>query len=425
MAMNETGQSSAVMEEIDEDPAVSMVDVLREEEELEADANAVLGDSDATNCTYLMGYVPRQALYACLTCNTSEPSGICLACSYECHDGHELVELYTKRNFKCDCGNAKFKDFKCKLFQNKADYNVDNRYNQNFKGLYCTCQRPYPDPDDDIEDEMILCVVCEDWYHGRHLGLKDVPDTNSDTEMVCNVCMSKHDFLWTYAVLSSEVHKITVDDSNSDVDIVRERTGKEETDKTDNADNVGEGTRKKKTNKKDVTGSVLTEQDNIHDQNVCSTSKDGNNQKKQCQLIELSKRKVIHEDSAVFFTNGWRRKLCTCTDCNKMYLDRNIEFLTDENDTVESYELRGKQKSTPSSQYDKGLQALSNMDRVQQVEVLHGFNDLKTELSNYLKKFAENKKVVREEDIKEFFTTMEARKRQRKSSSDGMTYFCK
>lgn len=45
---NLTGESH------DEDPAISMIDVLREEEELEADANAVLGDSDATNCTYLM-----------------------------------------------------------------------------------------------------------------------------------------------------------------------------------------------------------------------------------------------------------------------------------------------------------------------------------------------------------------------------------
>jgi hypothetical protein len=33
--------------------------------------------------------------------------------------------------------------------------------------------------------------------------------------------------------------------------------------------------------------------------------------------------------------------------------------------------------------------------------------------------------VVREEDIREFFSTMEARKKQKTSSSDGMSYFCK
>ena len=42
-----------------------------------------------------------------------------------------------------------------------------NSYNHNFRGMYCTCGRPYPDPEDVIDDEMIQCVVCEDWYHGR------------------------------------------------------------------------------------------------------------------------------------------------------------------------------------------------------------------------------------------------------------------
>lgn len=42
----------------------------------------------------------RQALYACNTCTPKggEPSGVCLACSYKCHEGHDLFELYTKRS---------------------------------------------------------------------------------------------------------------------------------------------------------------------------------------------------------------------------------------------------------------------------------------------------------------------------------------
>ena len=51
------------------------------------------------------------------------------------------------------------------------------------------------------------------------------------------------------------------------------------------------------------------------------------------------------------------------------------------------------------------------------------YNDLRTELKDYLKKFVENGKVVREEDIKEFFSQMSARKRQK--TSGGMQYFCK
>lgn len=41
-----------------------------------------------------------------------------------------------------------------------------------------------------------------------------------------------------------------------------------------------------------------------------------------------------------------------------------------------------------------------------------GYNDMKEKLKDYLQKFAENRKVVREEDIREFFSQM-SRKRPR------------
>ena len=47
-----------------ENDEVSMVDVLDEDNELEAEANAVLGDSDDQNCTY--DKVWRIIVYECL-----------------------------------------------------------------------------------------------------------------------------------------------------------------------------------------------------------------------------------------------------------------------------------------------------------------------------------------------------------------------
>lgn len=84
----------------------------------------------------------------------------------------KIVELWTKRNFRCDCGNSKFGEFFCKLFPNKDIENVENSYNHNFKGSYCTCGRPYPDPDIEEQEEMIQCCICEDWFHEEHLGLE-------------------------------------------------------------------------------------------------------------------------------------------------------------------------------------------------------------------------------------------------------------
>ena len=65
------------------------------------------------------------------------------------------------------------------------------------------------------------------------------------------------------------------------------------------------------------------------------------------------------------------------------------------------------------TQYEKGMEELSKMDRVKQVEAIHGYNSMKSNLMEYLKKFAENGKVVRQEDIQEFFEQMKSNKRPR------------
>lgn len=133
--------------------SVTMLDVLNEEKEIEDETAAVLGGSDEKNCTYnqvinhprnpflsitasipFQGPVKRQALYSCLTCvpesktDVTKSCGVCLACSYACHENHELVELYTKRNFRCDCGTPKMGK-KCSL-EEKATDNEANEYNQ-------------------------------------------------------------------------------------------------------------------------------------------------------------------------------------------------------------------------------------------------------------------------------------------------------
>lgn len=53
------------------------------------------------------------------------------------------------------------------IFQIKSKLNAENKYNQNFDGVYCTCMRPYPDPEGLDNDEMLQCAICEDWYHSK------------------------------------------------------------------------------------------------------------------------------------------------------------------------------------------------------------------------------------------------------------------
>ncbi|XP_053925130.1 putative E3 ubiquitin-protein ligase UBR7 [Cuculus canorus] len=397
-----------------EEPVVSLAEVLAENEELEKEARAVLGGSDHERCSYAQGAVRRQALYACGTCTPpgAEPAGICLACSYECHGSHRLFELYTKRNFRCDCGNSKFKNLQCKLFPDKSKVNSGNKYNDNFYGLYCTCKRPYPDPEDEIPDEMIQCIVCEDWFHGRHLGAVP-PDSGDFHEMVCQTCMNHCPFLWAYASQLA-VPALTKMNSLEDEGIVLK---------------AEEGEEQKKEIKKEsgVEHQEMKEEKQMDQFNEPSTSSGSacpevvtKSEKPVCKLKELQSKQFLKKDTATFWPSNWRSKLCTCEECLKMYSELEVQFLTDECDTVLAYENKGT-SDQETERRDPLMDTLNSMNRVQQVELICEYNDLKTELTDYLRRFADEGTVVKREDIQHFFEEFQSRKRRR---TNRMQYYC-
>lgn len=347
--------SDKLAESVEDDNSVTMLDVLQVESQLEEDAYAVLGASDDQNCTYNKGYM-RQALYACKTCCSSKvQAAVCLACSFHCHEGHELVELYTKRHFRCDCGNTKFDGKQCNLEKLKSATNTENKYNQNFNGVYCVCARPYPDPEGD-EDDMLQCIICEDWYHLKHLECdNNAPADNAYDEMICAGCMREYNFLWKYATKYAVQKKA---DAKSDVSEKNE----------------------------EIDVSELP---------------------KGCQMPKFS---CADTKGSCFWVGGWRTALCTCDECKSLYNAKDIAFLLDPKDSVQAYEEAGKMNKQ-ESQYEKGMKALASMGHVQKLTAIEEYNNMKERLMQYLQKFAENKKVVREEDIKEFFSAMESKKR--------------
>ncbi|KAJ0026492.1 hypothetical protein NQD34_017492 [Periophthalmus magnuspinnatus] len=368
-----------------EEPVVSLVDVLEEDEELEEEASAVLGASDAEHCSYSQGYVKRQALYACGTCCPpgGAAAGVCLACSYKCHEGHQLYELYTKRNFRCDCGNSKFKDVTCKLNPDKEEMNSENKYSHNFFGLYCTCSRPYPDPEDEVEDQMIQCVVCEDWLHGRHLGAP-VPDSVELQELICESCMNHHQFLWTYAAhISDPAVKPDPDQTKAASEDPKQEPDAEPSCKRPRHQEDGEGPKEEEP------------------KGACRL--------KELQLIGQSRS----QSGATFWPSGWRSSLCTCSDCQKLLLKAGSLFLLDEGDTVLAYETKGKSLERTNQSADPLMSALDRLNRVQQLELIHEYNDLKTELKDFLQRFASEGKVVTPDDIRQFFEQQQNRKRHR------------
>lgn len=104
----------------------------------------------------------------------------------------------------------------------------------------------------------------------------------------------------------------------------------------------------------------------------------------------------------------------------EMYGELDVLFLTDECDTVLAYENKGKNDQA-TDRRDPLMDTLSSMNRVQQVELICEYNDLKTELKDYLKRFADEGTVVKREDIQQFFEEFQSKKRRR---VDGLQYYC-
>ncbi|EFX03090.1 metaphase-anaphase transition protein [Grosmannia clavigera kw1407] len=190
-------------------------DFIRSQMQLEADAREALPYSIET-CTKPLGRL-RQNVFACLTCNPppdnpdqayEKPAGICYACSVQCHGEHKLVEIFTKRNFTCDCGTTRFPDTSpCTLRINEETNtkgnvhsevpDAGNKYNHNFRNRFCGCACDY-DPFEQ-KGTMYQCLGLgthetggcgEDWWHpGCVVGLgpkwfEDVATAKEDEKSV-------------------------------------------------------------------------------------------------------------------------------------------------------------------------------------------------------------------------------------------------
>lgn len=367
--------------------SVTMLDVLDEEKEIQEETAAVLGGSDEKNCTYSKGAVKRQALYSCLTCvplakeDCTKACGVCLACSYACHEGHELVELYTKRNFRCDCGTPKMGKA-CSLEEKPAQDNETNSYNQNYAGLYCTCHRPYPDPEGTDEDEMIQCIVCEDWFHSLHLGTE--PSAAQDYgEMICGQCVERVSFLKDYTGLCvCSVSGTSADQSNVDLDVTTNSVAEEGKDEA-----VEESAPEAKRQKLDSE----TPEASASDSEKCRRPTNPGN----------------YTSGATYWPDNWRQQLCVCSECRSLYQSLGVEYLVDPEDTVKWYGDEGLKKlASKGSDYERGMRQLSSLDRVRQIDAITAYNKMKDRLKDYLNQFVASQQVVTEADIKRFFAQM-------------------
>lgn len=136
-----------------------------------------------------------------------------------------------------------------------------------------------------------------------------------------------------------------------------------------------------------------------------------------------------HPDGcACFLKPKWRRALCRCELCVRMYKERECEYLLDEEaDSIVSYEERGKRRIADAEK--KAItDKLGELNRVGQIEYLHQYNDFQEELGQFLEQFAREDKVVKREHVIEFFEALNDKRKRRKlenSQIGSNTYYCK
>ena len=218
----------------------------------------------------------------------------------------------------------------CKLKPNKDSLNTLNYYNHNFNGLYCTCNKPYPETSannsankDEENDDMIQCTVCEDWFHLNHLkGNQNFPANEDDyDEMICQSCMSKNKFLWYYQ------------------------------------------------------GYMALKSDSKED-------KTENNESKNVDILLVDENKGVLKESSENIQNNTNNNIEFLTKSNDTikYYEEYGKQKEAENQQIDENKLLDDQ--------------LSKLDRVSQVEFLHNVNDFKQELTEFLSGFAQNGQVV-------------------------------
>ncbi|CAI7894936.1 unnamed protein product [Closterium sp. NIES-53] len=463
-----------------------------------------------------MGYRKRQALYSCLTCvpppkistpskETEEsdgksggssradsrdivsddwkPAGICTSCSLKCHDGHELVELYTKRRFRCDCGTSKFHGSvvpSCQLKPDKDPSNEHNEYNQNYAGVYCNCRRPYPDPEDEAgggETDMIQCVVCEDWFHEHHLGLEPGFEAPEDfSNLICDHCASlKCRFLKLYPQLllaPERAGDVPLCGNENKIQVV----GKEEADGNGDEASIEVSGIKVWDDAVAARGHHAENVDAVKPQQHSCSSHEGaldvrpgpgttaTDSEADCKLasvlrgrtlssflkkktvgVSTSTLKVEHlttgpnvtdgsveatsavadadalagsddfEVGPLFLINGWRASICNCQECTRFYEEQGVDFLVDVEDTVEFYEEEAKKKRQQKEE-EASVQVeaqFQSMDRVAQLEIIHGLNSFKSDFQEFLAKFAGTDHVITAHDVEQFSEEQKAKRMRR------------
>lgn len=228
-------------------------------------------------------------------------------------------------------------------------------------------------------------------------------DCDALMEMVCGRCMTRAPFLWTYAAhfAVSPLNKQSLYKEQRNAALKTDEDGR--CVRTDGPDAPSASPRGQQ---EDATAGAAGP-----DPVTCRLAQQPSEATK-CILNELEANDAASaRTGAVFWPYYWRAKLCTCTDCKRMYVKTGVPFLLDESDTLLAYEERAKAEALRSEELL--LSCISSLNHTQQLEIIYQYNDLKHELREFLQQSANQRKDVTPEAFREFLEELQTRKKRR------------
>lgn len=375
-------------------------------------------------------------------------AGVCYACSIQCHGDHNLVEIFAKRDFTCDCGTSQLPaTSSCTLRINpetgaKGVYSEKpfndsspNVYNQNFRNRFCNCSCDY-DPFQQ-KGTMFQCLGLgthltggcgEDWFHpGCLMGLKPrwyedseakkegekeevkievgeegddedppmppgFPDEDAFEGFICYKCVESNPWIKRYADSKGFLKPVFFEGGVESTGApVPAATGT-----TTSADTDGDSKKRKASDLEiETAGDAPAKRARSSADAIC----------------KLDRLPVPPTGRfSLFFKPDFRTELCQCAECTPR-LDA-FPQLREEEEIYEppisdaGSEQGGTSTHGSGSLYERGESVLKNVDRVRAIEGVMAYNMMKEKLKPLFEAFAGTGKAIGADDIKDYFAKL-------------------
>ncbi len=99
----------------------------------------------------------------------------------------------------------------------------------------------------------------------------------------------------------------------------------------------------------------------------------------------------------VFLPDNYRKLLCRCENCNKLYSKHDLDYITKD-------QIQLDPRPQPKPSFDEVQEkVLSTVDRSLAIDGVLAYKELEQDLKSWLKTFVKQGKVVQSSDINEFF----------------------